>query len=104
MVLVTDYVYFLVANDVNNKAFFAEENGWQHDFSCNILHNPLRNSSNTIYNTECDLNTIIWLLSLFQKQLLPWSTNSEAKGTPFWFFIKTVDQGLLPSERGLTLQ
>lgn len=35
---------------------------------------------------------------------LPWSANNEASGTDFWDFIRLVDQGLLPSESGRTLQ
>lgn len=37
-------------------------------------------------------------------QHLPWSMNKEANGTPLWFFIKSADQGLPPSERGLILE
>ena len=45
------------------------------------------------------------MLSLFPETHLPgWSTNNEANGMVFWFFINMVDQGLLPSERGLILQ
>lgn len=40
----------------------------------------------------------------FLKHIPGWSTNNDANGMVFWFFIKRVDQGLLPSERGLILQ
>jgi len=57
------------------------------------------------YSTKSDENRVHgkskWEMSFLY---IPCSANNAANGTDFWDFIRLVDQGLLPSERGRTLK